>query len=140
MAKQEDIEKAVKESCSKIRKRVKKARERKKAKRYNVQDYPAVTVASAYVKSFEIVVGESKNPCWHKFNYILYNKLLELGPIGAKVNGNIVGACAEPHAADEVMKKHRACGISDLQFSKAYRPRTCQHIKYCKNCKDTFGL
>lgn len=72
----------------------------------------------------------------------LEKKLKSLGVIGKTRTGcdNVLGACAEPHAAQKVLShfgKHMS--LSQLVFSKALRPRTMENVPYCKNCKDTFS-
>lgn len=62
-----------------------------------------------------------------------------MGNIGSKRKGcsNIIGACAEPHAADKDVKALN-CDFDKLEFSNAYRPRTVKRLRYCSNCKQTF--
>lgn len=71
----------------------------------------------------------------------LEKKLKSLGVIGKKRPGcdNVLGACAEPHAAHKVLSHFgNRIGLNQIQFSKALRPRTMEEVLYCKNCKDTF--
>lgn len=71
----------------------------------------------------------------------LEKKLKSLGVIGKKRAGcdNVLGACAEPHAARKVLSHFgKRMGLNQILFSKALRPRTMEDVPYCKNCKDTF--
>lgn len=57
----------------------------------------------------------------------------------------ILGYCAEPHAANNLLKCLNTGSkntiiteSSHFIFSKALRVRTHQHVDYCKFCKHTF--
>ncbi|MCZ8285895.1 MAG: hypothetical protein O9353_10625, partial [Bacteroidia bacterium] len=67
-------------------------------------------------------------------------KLLELscGKVGTRVNGNIVGCCAEQRASNRLINSYRTVPIKRIKFSEAIRPRTMQKIAMCQNCKSTF--
>ena len=66
----------------------------------------------------------------------------KLGEIGTKRKGckNYIGACAEPHAARQVLIDKPEAAINDLVFGLAYRPRTKNKVPYCKNCEDVFNV
>ncbi len=61
-----------------------------------------------------------------------------LGPVGTKVNGNLVGCCAEQRASNHLILNFPAVPIKRIIFSEAIRPRTMQKIPMCQNCKSTF--
>lgn len=79
----------------------------------------------------------------------LYSKLMSLGGVDVPreyvVDGrrhfskNMLGRCAEQHAANEIYKKGSHCQLNQLQFSKAFRPRTGEEIAYCDNCQLIFS-
>lgn len=78
--------------------------------------------------------------------FLLYHRLIKLGQIGTKSkkrnkNGrkNTIGKCAEIKAAYNINSKVRILNLKDIEFTKAYKPRTQQIIDRCENCKFTFG-
>lgn len=53
-----------------------------------------------------------------------------------------IGTCAEDDACNMVLNKLKSGTLSkltDLSFTPAVRPRTRQHIDYCKVCNEIFG-
>lgn len=68
----------------------------------------------------------------------LRNKLLQIGELYTRVNGNILGCCAEVNSANSLLLKRSFINLNDIQFSRTIRPRTLQVIKECRNCKQTF--
>lgn len=140
MATAEDLNRCVKNAIKDERQRVKDLRNSHPDVKHRITDYAAVVVACGYARSRTTFSGRSASPVGHKYADVIKSRLEALAPIGEKRNEckNIVGACAEPHAADLVVKTFPGCRMSELQFSAAYRPRTSRHIKNCKNCKDTF--
>lgn len=140
MASYDDLKECVLYAIEKIRQRVKQTRNTHPKKKHRVQDYPAMVVACGYARGRVIFYGESASPVNHQYEPKIEGRLSALGPIGKSRMDcdNIIGACAEPHAANKVLKNYPGCRMDELQFSQAYRPRTAQKKKYCKNCKDTF--
>lgn len=61
------------------------------------------------------------------------------GRISGSLCSNVLGACAEQHAANTVLHK-RNCLINQLVFSKALETRTVKKIAYCANCKALFNI
>lgn len=51
---------------------------------------------------------------------------------------NGVGSCAEQHAGNSFLKKHKKCGLEKLRFTETLRPRTMEVILPCGNCKYIF--
>lgn len=141
MATHSDLLSKVLNAISIVRKRVKKSRLKKLPKQYSIKDYPAVVVACGYSRSYSVFWDESKSPRNKKFNFNIHRRLIKIAPVGTKEphSGNIIGACAEPHAADKVLKKFPGCHMCELEFSDAYRPRTSQRVKYCYTCKQVFN-
>lgn len=80
----------------------------------------------------------------------LKSKILTLGDIGKPrvikkgknklYSKNVLGRCAEQHAANGLYKKGIKTQIDKIDFSKAIRPRTNEPISYCDNCQLIFGL
>lgn len=68
----------------------------------------------------------------------LKKSLERLGPIGTRVNGNLLGCCAEQRASNHLILNFPAVPIKRIMFSDAIRPRTMQKIPMCQNCKSTF--
>ena len=66
-------------------------------------------------------------------------RLLRLGTLYSKVNGNPVGCCAEVNSANKILERRPFVDLEKIQFSKALRPRTMQIVPTCKNCKQTFS-
>ena len=142
MATKMDLEECVSAAITKVRQRVKKRRKAHPTKKHKITDYPAIVVACGYKRSNTTFWDESKSPENHNYCEKIKTRLESLGVrIGEMRCGcdNTVGSCAEPHAADRVMKSFPGCKMNELQFSKAYRPRTAKHKRYCQNCKDTFS-
>lgn len=111
-----------------------------------IWDYPAVAVTS-YDKNGNFTSSNYSRAAYlSSYNAILTNKLNSLErfkQIGDKRHHNIIGHCAEPHAANQTMnsyhkKKHQDLQLSEVYFSSAKRPRTMEVIATCQNCKDTF--
>lgn len=69
----------------------------------------------------------------------LRTKLLTIGNLYERKNGNILGCCAEVQAANKVLLKSRYMNLNSIVFSNAIRPRTMQIIKRCQNCEITFS-
>ena len=111
-----------------------------------IWDYPAVAVTSFDINGNYTCSNYSRLAYQNSYNQILTNKLNNLDPvkrIGDTRDRNIIGHCAEPHAANRTMnsynkEKHRDMQLSEVFFSSAKRPRTMEVIHTCKNCKDTF--
>ena len=60
----------------------------------------------------------------------------ELGGVGTARCGNVIGCCAEFHAADELISKGSV--LTDIRFVEAIRPRNNVVIKPCDNCLQMF--
>lgn len=129
-----NVDTIVKEKCQQICQKVKRSKQKKQ-----IQDYPAVVVG-CYINYCPLLyIDTTKSHKDYSHVPILEKALNSIGKIGIKRNGNIIGMCAEPKAAFDVI-----CDFSHswgcLNFSKAIRPRTNEVIPYCQNCKDVFGL
>lgn len=80
----------------------------------------------------------------------LKSKIQSLGKIGEKrrikkgkkiiYSENVLGRCAEQHAANGLYKKGVKTKLDKIDFSKSLRPRTKEPIGYCENCQLIFGL
>ncbi len=140
MATEQELEHCVTHAIQIVRQRVKQTRQAHPQVKSRIQDYPAMVVACGYRRGREVFWGESKSPVNHIYEGRLRERLEALAPIGTKRPqcNNTLGACAEPHAADMVLKNAPRSYLNELQFSKAYRPRTAKRKRYCRNCKDTF--
>lgn len=135
-----DVEIVVSYAIRIVRHRVREIRQSHPSKKHDIFDYPAVIVACRYIKGRKIFWGQSESPLYHKYSLKIKRRLERLGVIGTKRMGcnNVIGACAEPHAADKIMKYYPGCRMDELRFSDAFRPRTAKKVKHCINCKDTF--
>ena len=138
-----DLNSTLETFCKNICKEV--IRTRKKTGVNNgIYDYPSVAVVAA--DSGLTFAGRGRTGRVYSCNEYhetpkLEKKLKSLGAIGKKRAGcdNIIGACAEPHAARKVLSHFgKRMGLNQIEFSKALRPRTMEEVPYCKNCKDTF--
>ena len=140
MATANDLDRCVVKAIKEERKRVKRMRQAHPKVKHRITDYAAVVVACGYTRSGTTFSGHSASPIGLDYTAGIKSRLNALAPIGEKRNGceNIVGACAEPHAANKVMSHFPGCKFEELQLSVAYRPRTARRIKNCQNCKDTF--
>jgi hypothetical protein len=144
---QANLENKVKDYASKVRDRIQQKRKKKPNRKHSFYDYPTCVVACSY-KNTKPVAKES-GTC--NANYYTNQKLLaEFRKLkkyygNNKVIGeesrlcdNIIGFCAEPKAAELVLRVYHTSHFVDLNFSKAYRPRTSRVQNYCKNCKAVF--
>ena len=111
-----------------------------------IWDYPAVAVTSFDINGNYTCSNYSRTVYQTSYNNILSSKLNSLHPskkIGDSLNGNLIGHCAEPHAANRTMnqfrkRNHKNLQLDEVFFSMAIRPRTMEVIPYCKNCINTF--
>ncbi len=69
----------------------------------------------------------------------LREKLISIGDLFSKQNGNFIGCCSEVNAANYVLLKLPYLNLNEIIFSPAIRPRTMQKIPTCKNCQITFS-
>lgn len=130
----QDIDVIVKEKCNLICKAVKKSKTSLK-----INDYPAVAVGGYRNNNNRLFVETTKSRKDYARTPNLEQALNGIGGIGTIQNGNVIGGCAEPKAAFEVIINHQ-CNIADLRFSTAIRPRTKSKVKYCANCVKVFNL
>ena len=105
-------------------------------------DYPAVVVTCCYNHRHPIKRDYSRGVRRIHLVSALASKLEELGAIGDKCILNnckyIIGRCAEPHAANGLMKSVN-CNLDEIYFSVALRPRTREVVDYCENCRYVFS-
>lgn len=130
----EDLQ--VYEKCDDIRKGVKKSKVK-----LDIHDYPSVAVGCFTNYNMLFIDTTNSKPNYSETPSLL-TALLSLGfPIGSlRVQCRYpIGCCAEPKAAFRTIKTLN-CGLKLLKFTTAYRPRTGEKMKYCRNCKDVFGL
>ena len=140
MATQQALDHCISAAIQEIKRQVKRIRQSHPNVKHRIQDYPAMVVACGYKRSGAVFWGQSASPVNLQYEQPIKKRLEALAPIGEKRKGcdNVIGACAEPHAANQVVKTFPGCNMKELQFSSAFRPRTAQRKKYCKNCKETF--
>lgn len=98
--------------------------------------FPAAVIGAEF--SYYKVVDRSSREFSIKLVSTLRDKLLKVGALNSKINGNLLGRCAEVAAANQILEKAPFTKISNIVFSKALRPRTMQEVPRCKNCKLTF--
>lgn len=124
-----------------------KTRSSKTTYRKNViWDYPAVAITSYDANGKYTCSNYSRAAYATSYNVVLTKRLNSLErnkQIGDKRYKNIIGHCAEPHAANQTMNayakaKHSNMPLAGVFFSLALRPRTLEVIPTCQNCKDTF--
>lgn len=105
-----------------------------------VNDYPPVVAACAKTER-RIYTSETKHIREEHIHETLLDELEKLGPIGSRsihANNSRVGYCAEPNAANKLLKHERVNTLDDIYFGDAYRPRTGVVIPPCGNCQRTF--
>ena len=64
---------------------------------------------------------------------------MKIAPLGEKGIDNYVGCCCEVRASNQIIMARPSVPISDLEFTRAIRPRTGQTIRRCQNCRQIFG-
>ena len=109
-------------------------------------DYPAAASVCCLAAGRNIYEGFSQRAYDNSYpNSILRTQLTKLGKIGEKAmkkvgtKNYLLGQCAEPHAARELLKKENSCkNLSDIHFSVTMRPRTRKILQPCDNCKKVF--
>lgn len=135
-----NLNKAVKIFSKQVAKEVIKAFSRV-GKKPSIWDYPAMASACCCYRGY-IEVDHSKSPQSTSFHSILYKRLITIGKIGKKSTktkcDNIIGQCAEVHAANKLLKRNKCSKLKDIHFSVAMRPRTLEVCPPCENCKAIF--
>ena len=106
-----------------------------------IWDYPAVVVSCKMNGgNNRIYNGKSSKPIPGMYEPQLEIALTRLGGVGQH-SGNgcpyTIGNCAEPHAANKLLKDTHV-ELDQILFSTALRPRTRQVIPYCANCRAVF--
>lgn len=141
LAYRETIINTVREIKKNDKKAYKKNKCKKKTDRDYIKHYPAAIVGcERYRSSKGRNCNRSQIPTnIRDFNPELKRELEKLGPIGTKANSNVIGGCAEVHAANKVMNHHKK-GLNTLAFTVTLSPRTGRQKPYCRNCQLTFGL
>lgn len=140
---QRSMNNATYRECFEICSAVKEARTDKAIR---LRDYPAAIVmcADAWENPTVNAIERSGKVVVTSYHDTpdLEEALNTLGTIGGKRDecSNYIGACAEPHSARTVMKAISVNDVGDLAFCYAYRPRTKNVIRYCKNCTDVFNV
>lgn len=124
-----------------------------KGKNKEKEDYPAMAVACKRKNYNDIQFGysNSRNKIFKDKSPQLFRKLLreKILSIPSKYKSDFLtkpsdlcrnppGNCAEPHAADKVLRKTKCHDLSELEFSVPVRPRTMEVYAYCENCKFVF--
>lgn len=122
-------------------------RMKRAGKKIDVHDYPAAVASCASSWDTNDLAAVQTSGKVVKTSYKKVPELesvltTKLGSIGTNQGlcKNYIGACAEPHAAREVIKDNPNAKVDDLVFSYAYRPRTKSVIRYCKNCLEVFNV
>lgn len=119
-----------------LNRRLKKFSEDLFAKYKRSNKLPATIIG---VEHYEIQAvdhsGKHPNPICIK----LERELIKIAPLGEKGIDNYVGCCCEVRAANQIILARLSVPISDLEFTRAIRPRTGQTIRRCQNCRQVFG-
>ena len=106
-----------------------------------IKDYPAA-VASCSVIGHNVHKEDYSRSCInYQYHQPVLGALRDLGKIGghSPFCHNLIGNCAEPHAANQLLKElHFIPSIESFVFGDTIRPRTMQVLPYCNNCKQTF--
>lgn len=100
-----------------------------------IWDYPAVVVSCKMNNGDKrICNGKSSKPTSGMYEPLLEIALTRLGGVGQHSRNGCpytIGNCAEPHAANKLLKNTAAAvGLEQILFSTALRPRTRQVIPY----------
>lgn len=107
-----------------------------------IWDYPAVVVSCKMNNGDNrIYNGKSSKPTSGMYEPLLEIALTQLGGVGQQSRNGCpytIGNCAEPHAANKLLKDN-CVGLEQILFSTALRPRTRQVIPYCANCRAVFS-
>jgi hypothetical protein len=112
--------------------------------RYN--DYPAmVSACSETSRNAAIHKASSCTPIakyiMAPLRALLVSRLGTIGERSAKTQcDNIIGKCAEVHAANKLLKSNIQYPINDIVFSIPIRPRTGEEKQYCVNCQTIFNV
>lgn len=102
------------------------------------RDFPAAIIAAG--KSNYIKTDRSGPISPHYICNKLKTRLVTIGVLYTKLNGNYIGCCAEVNAANQILLRFPFLYPNQVNFSKAIRPRTMQKIPTCRNCINTFDL
>jgi hypothetical protein len=106
----------------------------------HVIDYPpAVVACGKNVNRTYTSITKHVRP--EHIHDVLYDELYQLGPIGSfspYATNSRVGYCAEPNAANQLLKFERVNSLDDIHFGEAYRPRTGVVVPPCGNCRRIF--
>lgn len=107
-----------------------------------LSEYPPVVVACAQDNE-NCYIGITRHDvpkrCIHKdLLKRLEKKLGKYGDSSQFEEKLAIGHCAEPQAANELLRNEWVKDIDDIYFGDAYRPRTGVVIPPCGNCKETF--
>ena len=106
-----------------------------------IWDYPAVVVSCKMNGgNNRIYNGDSSKPISGMYEPQLEIALARLGGVGHHSRNGCpytIGNCAEPHAANRLLRDTHA-ELEQILFSTARRPRTRQLIPYCANCRAIF--
>jgi hypothetical protein len=101
-----------------------------------VRRYPADVAGAEYSYYKRVDKSGPINPaCLVR---TLREKLVAIGNLLEKANGNTVGCCVEVNCANQLLIKGPDLKLNKIQFSSPLRPRTMQVVPICKNCKSTF--
>lgn len=134
----QDLERSVDQYSGSVANKVIRSRRSPK-----IWDYPAAVVSCKKNNGDNrIYSGRSSKPTSGMYEPLLEIALTQLGGVGQQSRNGCpytIGNCAEPHAANKLLKNTAAAvGLEQILFSTALRPRTRQVIPYCANCRAVF--
>lgn len=107
------------------------------AKNYKTQKLYPATIIGAQFSYFKKIEKSGPIDCL-KIVKKLRKKLLTIGELYSRQNGNTIGCCSEINASNQILTKRPNTELTKIKFTKAIRPRTMQEVPRCKNCKLTF--
>lgn len=125
--------------CDRIWNIVRRVRGERKIRR---KDFPPIAVCCS--DGIDEAESYTHGPSGCVYHPLIKNALnTNLGPIGGRTRYEPtfrIGRCAEPNAANKLVKKSRGRinNLNVIRFSTPFRPFTKEERIYCENCEHTF--